>query len=220
MTVQMSLVIDISNASSASFKTSFANTIATSLGIEAARVQITAVKAGSAIVSINILPPVSGSAVTVSAAAVAANILAMSVNPSSPLVANVQSSLGVAVNTNYAPPTPVSTQLCSDGVYRATCPTSTSTATTAPTAAVTVRPTSAASSGGSSSTTTTTTTSSSSSSAASSTSSSSDTPFMVIGAIIVGVIVVGVIAFVFFVKTTSAASAVAGAEMSSIATKV
>jgi hypothetical protein len=147
------LNVDVNTANTPAFQSTLREQTASALGVNVSRVAIGEVRAGSAVISIIILPDPSASATAGAATsntagtaplaptALASTLIAQVANPTSVFAAAVSTSLNVAVDTTYS-----STLLiqCSDGSYQAVCPTA--APTLAPTAAPppTPQPTTAA----------------------------------------------------------------------------
>jgi hypothetical protein len=86
------------------------------------RVSIVSIVAGSVVITVQLSAAQPNTPSPASPLALAAQLQAMSSDPSSALVQSISTNLGVAVDTSYVPGAPSTMYTCPDGTVRAVCP--------------------------------------------------------------------------------------------------
>jgi hypothetical protein len=149
VSVQLRLAATVATASAPAFRRQFESSVATSIGINASRVSVTDVLAGSAIMIVaiassdaaNATSAASSSAPPSATAAelqqLASALVAQAANPSSSLVVQVAAQTGAQVDTSFQPPPPALAYTCWDG---SSVPAPTACPATAPTTVPTTVP--------------------------------------------------------------------------------
>jgi len=129
--VKLKLTVTVAQAQAPAFQTAFIRSAAAAINVSTARIIITGVSAGSAFLTLEVLPdPTSVS--SVSPLAAASDLVYQATVPTSSLSTQlVMNNLSSSIDTSYTPTTVTST-LCSDGVYRNTCPVATAAPSPSP----------------------------------------------------------------------------------------
>jgi len=129
--VKLKLTVTVAQAQAPAFQTAFIRSAAAAINVSTARIIITGVSAGSAFLTLEVLPdPTSVS--SVSPLAAASDLVYQATVPTSSLSTQlVMNNLSSSIDTSFTPTTVTST-LCSDGVYRNTCPVATAAPSPSP----------------------------------------------------------------------------------------